>query len=63
MVLGCYGDMVIWRDSIFLGHIYNTSCFIYFSNNLKNTLIYDLTYSHVLNTHLESITEEVILLC
>ena len=57
MVLWCYGDMVLWRDSILLCQTCNTSRVISFYKHLGNTRTYDIPYSHVLKTHLENITE------
>ena len=52
MVLRCYGDMVIWCDSILLGQTCNASHFIYFSKHLENTRVSDIPDIHVLNTKL-----------
>ena len=52
-----------WCDSILLGQICNTKRFIYFSKNLVNIRVSDLSYSHDMKTQLESITKEVIQLC
>ena len=47
-------------DSILLGQTCNTTHFIYFSKHLETIKGSNLTCSHALKTHIESLTEEVI---
>ena len=60
MAKGWNCDIVILCDSILLGQTCNTTRFIYFSKHLENIKVSNLTCSHALKTHLESLTEEVI---